>query len=590
MAPQHIVVDGSNIATEGRSAPSLKQLEEAVAELKREHPGAEITVIVDATFAHRIDPSELDRFETAALAGEYVHPPAGAIGRGDAFLLRVAEKVDATVLSNDSFQEFHGEHPWVFERGRLLGATPVPGIGWIFSPRTPVRGPTSRQAVREAERATREVTKAIKVATKEAVAPPAVGGPKPKIGDRRVMRQPAAVAAPQHQAISPAAVNDPLTFVSFIAEHPLGAEVTGRVDSYTSHGAVVMVGSTQCYVPLANLAHPPPRSAREVLTRGEDTTFVVRALDPQRRGVELALPGVGTVSGTPSEEMIEAEVRLARKRQPAARKSPSRATKTAGVTGDAEPAAPPAARTRKSAGAAGASSPTKTAPADKAAAPSPRTAKAAAAAAAPRRAVKAAAAAAAPPRTVKAAATVAPRRTKAAAATASPPRRKAAAPVTAPSPTRVTGGADATVRKRSGSRTDNPPASHAAGPAAELPSRTKAKKKTGKDVSASSPAPKPPSGRRGSRPSITSSATGTLPENAATSGRAAPTKTRDQASVKRVRATKVAARRRLGDAAPSAPEPSAAHETSAPLPSAKMGGAASGPRRSPRTAKKFSPS
>ncbi|MGO8876371.1 MAG: NYN domain-containing protein, partial [Acidimicrobiales bacterium] len=417
MAPQHIVVDGSNIATEGRSAPSLKQLEEAVAELKREHPGAEITVIVDATFAHRIDPSELDRFETAALAGEYVHPPAGAIGRGDAFLLRVAEKVDATVLSNDSFQEFHGEHPWLFERGRLLGATPVPGIGWIFSPRTPVRGPTSRQAVREAERAKREVTKAIKVATKEAVAPPAVSGRKPQIGDRRVMGQPPTVVAPRHQAISPAAVNDPLTFVSFIAEHPLGAEVTGRVDSYTSHGAVVMVGSTQCYVPLANLAHPPPRSAREVLTRGEDTTFVVRALDPQRRGVELALPGVGTVSGTPSEEMIAAEVRLARKRQPAARKAASRAPKSAAAAGDAEPAAASVARTRKPAGAAkapltkaagaGKASPTKSAGANKAVAASPPTAKAPAAAV-PRRAAKASAAAAAPPRTAKAPAAASP--------------------------------------------------------------------------------------------------------------------------------------------------------------------------------------
>ncbi len=393
MAPQHIVVDGSNIATEGRSAPSLKQLEEAVAELKREHPGAEITVIVDATFAHRIDPSELERFETAALAGEYVHPPAGAIGRGDAFLLRVAEKVDATVLSNDSFQEFHGEHPWLFERGRLLGATPVPGIGWIFSPRTPVRGPTSRQAVREAERAKRDVTKAIKVATKEAVAPPTVSGPRPQIGDRRVMRQPAALAAPPHQSISPAAVNDPLTFVSFIAEHPLGAEVTGRVDSYTSHGAVVMVGSTQCYVPLANLAHPPPRSAREVLKRGGDTTFVVRALDPQRRGVELALPGVGTVSGTPSEEMIAAEVRLARKRQPARAPAPKapRTAKRAGAGSAVVEAATPSARAGESEEAVGAVS-TTAPPAGRRARASGRAAKAAPAPASARGTVKRAAA------------------------------------------------------------------------------------------------------------------------------------------------------------------------------------------------------
>src|SRR5271165_1718999 len=178
MPIEHIVVDGSNLATEGRSHPSLKQLEDAVAELRRDHPNAEITVIVDATFAHRIDPSELARFEEAELRGEYVHPPAGAIGRGDAFLLRVAEKVDGTVLSNDSFQEFHGEHPWLFERGRLFGGTPVPGIGWIFSPRQPVRGPRSRQAVRETTQAKKRVTKAIAVATKEVVEPAARSGDK----------------------------------------------------------------------------------------------------------------------------------------------------------------------------------------------------------------------------------------------------------------------------------------------------------------------------------------------------------------------------------------------------------------------------
>ena len=299
MPIEHIVVDGSNIATEGRSLPSLKQLEEAVAELRRDHPNAEITVIVDATFAHRIDPSELARFEQAAMRGEYVHPPAGAIGRGDAFLLRVAEKVDGTVLSNDSFQEFHGEHPWLFERGRLLGGTPVPGIGWIFSPRQPVRGPRSRQAVRETVQAKKRVTKAIAVATKEVVepaipslSPPASAG-RPRgrrgTGGQTLERPPE--GSRDGGKPTPLAVNDPLAFISFIAEHPLGEQVEGEVEGYTSHGAVVRVGEMRCYVPLANLGDPPPRSAREVLKRHDRLSFVLTALDPQRRGAELALPG-----------------------------------------------------------------------------------------------------------------------------------------------------------------------------------------------------------------------------------------------------------------------------------------------------------
>src|SRR5512142_1243947 len=108
MSPRHVVVDGSNIATEGRSLPSLAQLDQAVREFIAENPQDVVTVVVDASFGHRVDPSELPMFEGAEAAGEIVSPPAGAIGRGDAFLLRIAGKVGAVVLSNDSFQEFHG--------------------------------------------------------------------------------------------------------------------------------------------------------------------------------------------------------------------------------------------------------------------------------------------------------------------------------------------------------------------------------------------------------------------------------------------------------------------------------------------------
>src|SRR3984893_3832983 len=152
MAPRHVVVDGSNIATEGRSMPSLAQLDQAVREFLADNPDDVVTVVVDASFGHRIDPPELKTYEDAETAGELVSPPAGAIGRGDAFLLRIADKTGATVLSNDSFQEFHGEYDWLFEKGRLIGGKPAPAVGWIFTPRSPVRGPKSREAVKEAKR------------------------------------------------------------------------------------------------------------------------------------------------------------------------------------------------------------------------------------------------------------------------------------------------------------------------------------------------------------------------------------------------------------------------------------------------------
>ena len=61
-------------------------------------------------------------------------------------MLRIAERTGAIVVSNDSFQEFHGEHPWLFDEGRLIGGKPVPGVGGSSRPRLPVRGVKSRAA------------------------------------------------------------------------------------------------------------------------------------------------------------------------------------------------------------------------------------------------------------------------------------------------------------------------------------------------------------------------------------------------------------------------------------------------------------
>src|SRR5262249_16547834 len=152
----HVVVDGSNLATEGRTVPSLAQLRDAVAAWRAEHPDDTLTTVVDASFGYRIDESEHAAFQKAEAAGEFLSPPAGAIGRGDGFLLQIADRTGALVLSNDSFQEFHGEYEWLFQKGRLIGGKPVPGVGWIFSLRTPVRGVRSRVAIRDAKKSARK--------------------------------------------------------------------------------------------------------------------------------------------------------------------------------------------------------------------------------------------------------------------------------------------------------------------------------------------------------------------------------------------------------------------------------------------------
>jgi Zc3h12a-like Ribonuclease NYN domain/S1 RNA binding domain len=346
MPPRHVVVDGSNLATEGRSMPSLGQLDQAVREFVAENPQDVVTVIVDASFGHRIDPSEMATFEEAEAAGEVISPPAGAIGRGDAFLLRIAEKIGATVLSNDSFQEFHGDHSWLFDKGRLVGGKPVPGVGWIFMDRSPVRGQKSREVVKEAKRRKKDEPVApvsagvpVKVAAKAAgkAAGKAVGKAagvakasttgldlvatrakgRPKSVARAIATATQEVVEPKVSGKSrrrrggepPAEpVNEPLTFITFIAAHPLGTEVVGTAVQYSSHGAFVEADGARCYVPLSAMGEPPPRRAREVIAKGEALKFVIQAFDPPRRGIELALPGFAHVAGSPTPETVEAEI------------------------------------------------------------------------------------------------------------------------------------------------------------------------------------------------------------------------------------------------------------------------------------------
>src|SRR6476646_6646407 len=172
MKTKHVVVDGSNIATEGRATPSLAQLDSAVRALLDEYPYEHTTVVVDATFGHRIDAKERKAFEEAVLQGEVITPPAGAIGRGDAFVLQIADRAHADVFSNDSFQEFHGDYPWLFDEGRLIGGKPVANVGWVFVLRAPVRGPTSRRSVRDARKTKTTASSATTTAAKKEPAKP----------------------------------------------------------------------------------------------------------------------------------------------------------------------------------------------------------------------------------------------------------------------------------------------------------------------------------------------------------------------------------------------------------------------------------
>jgi hypothetical protein len=334
------VVDGSNLATEGRVTPSLNQLDEAVTAFHEESPHAEIIVVADATFEHRVASSDRSRFNEAVLAGEIVTPPAGAIGRGDAFILKIADRINGVVLSNDSFQEFQDEYPWLFEVGRLIGGKPVRGVGWVFTSRLPVRNVKTTRAVKKLAltlpsgakptigttltpvKVAKKAVPTKKAATKpdkviERAAPKAptkaikksarVSDPAKKAAKKKATKAPTAKATKKVAKVAPPStppvvalrrgrqpVNPEADFTLFTHTYRVGANVPGEVTAFTSHGAVIKVQlkggkQVECYAPTMSLGTPAPARARDVLKRGDQRSFRLVTVDRERRIAELAL-------------------------------------------------------------------------------------------------------------------------------------------------------------------------------------------------------------------------------------------------------------------------------------------------------------
>lgn len=278
---KHVIVDGSNLATEGRTQPSLVQLNEAVLAFMEENPDVKVTVVVDATFGHRINKKELAEFNEAVDNNELVAPPAGAVGRGDAFVLSIADKVKAAVLSNDSYQEFHGKYPWLFDEGRLIGGKPVPHIGWVFVERLPVRGSTSRRAMKAGGKI---VAKEPPKPSPEASKPMPVPKTPPPIAKKKPM--------PTDVQAKPTNTADVMAYLSFVEKHPVGSVVKGIVDGYSANGVIVRIGDIRGYAPLRLLGNPAPRRPRDVFSMGENVTLMIAGYTASRRSVDLGVVDV----------------------------------------------------------------------------------------------------------------------------------------------------------------------------------------------------------------------------------------------------------------------------------------------------------
>ena len=317
-----MVVDGSNVATEGRTSPSLKQLNEAVLSFMKEFPSCKITVVVDATFGHRIDKRETSEFNSAINNNELVAPPAGAVGRGDGFVLTIAEKIGASILSNDSYQEFHEQYPWLFNSGRLIGGKPVPNVVWVFIERLPVR-PSAAKSVKKASR---EANRPMPIPK---APPPASKLPAPKPQAPTAKPQAAKTPAPKLSAKPKAATINELTpFLEFVEKYPVGSKVKGVVDQYSAHGVYVKIGDVRGYLPLRLMATPAPRSAREHVKIGQQVNLSVDSFVASRRSIDVAIVGTVTpMKKAPASAATPTKAKKKKKRpqqQPVRQPAPTR--------------------------------------------------------------------------------------------------------------------------------------------------------------------------------------------------------------------------------------------------------------------------
>lgn len=110
---EQIVVDGANVAFEERAANGKPKVSNLIAVRKAlEQQGFESLIIVDASLWHEVDdPDQLD-----ALIKQQVVRQAPAGTDADYFVLTTAQQQHAQVVSNDRYEPYREQFPWIDER------------------------------------------------------------------------------------------------------------------------------------------------------------------------------------------------------------------------------------------------------------------------------------------------------------------------------------------------------------------------------------------------------------------------------------------------------------------------------------------
>jgi hypothetical protein len=108
-----IVVDGANVAWSEQTRDGKPKVSNIVVMRRAlEEEGYDPIIIIDASLRHDVDdPDQLE----GLIDGQHVRQsPAGT--EADYFLLMTAGQQNSKVVSNDTFESYRDDYPWIWER------------------------------------------------------------------------------------------------------------------------------------------------------------------------------------------------------------------------------------------------------------------------------------------------------------------------------------------------------------------------------------------------------------------------------------------------------------------------------------------
>lgn len=124
------VVDGANVAYEEKSKAGSPKVGNIVAvnqTLKLK--GYDPIIIIDASLKHEVD--DPDQLEVLIGNGTIRQAPAGT--DADYFLIRTADEHKALIVTNDRYQNYEEQYPWIKER--RLPLMIIDGVVELYEPR-----------------------------------------------------------------------------------------------------------------------------------------------------------------------------------------------------------------------------------------------------------------------------------------------------------------------------------------------------------------------------------------------------------------------------------------------------------------------